>query len=263
MNVNYGSKGFSSKCAAAENLDEFLDDIEQAETIDAVWNVCLKYFQAMDFEHVNYIYMRPASAGKEIIALSSLPGWWSDYYMSSERVSKDPFIHLCETFATKRTCPEFLHHHPYLSAPERLFINEAGETGMTSGFAAPVSLVGNDWWGGWNFGTALNASKFDKLCTDTVERDARLMGLYAHQRICVLNQSEIDISSKTLLSQREKTCLTYIAMGFRTTQIADTLDLSNVTVDFHLKNARKKLHAATREQAVAKAIALGHVVTDY
>jgi DNA-binding NarL/FixJ family response regulator len=59
------------------------------------------------------------------------------------------------------------------------------------------------------------------------------------------------------LSPRELECLKLLASGRLNDRIADALGISTVTVEFHLRNAKTKLGAATREQALAKAIVLG------
>jgi DNA-binding CsgD family transcriptional regulator len=57
-----------------------------------------------------------------------------------------------------------------------------------------------------------------------------------------------------LLSPRERDCLLWLASGLRTREIAARMGLARVTVDLHLRNARRKLGAATLPQAVAKAV---------
>ncbi len=59
------------------------------------------------------------------------------------------------------------------------------------------------------------------------------------------------------LSTREAECLLWLARGLRSAAIAERLSLAVVTVELHIKNARVKLGATTREHAVAKAITLG------
>lgn len=59
------------------------------------------------------------------------------------------------------------------------------------------------------------------------------------------------------LSRREVECLQGLARGLHDAQIAADLKLSHSTVRLHLKNARAKLSAKTREQALIKAFALG------
>jgi LuxR family quorum-sensing system transcriptional regulator CciR len=59
------------------------------------------------------------------------------------------------------------------------------------------------------------------------------------------------------LSDREKECLGWAAAGKSSWDIAVILSISENTVNFHVKNAMKKLGAARRTLAVVKAINLG------
>jgi DNA-binding NarL/FixJ family response regulator len=55
------------------------------------------------------------------------------------------------------------------------------------------------------------------------------------------------------LNDREVEALTWVARGKTSAEIAQILGLSKRTVDFHVDNARSKLGAVTRTQAVMKA----------
>jgi LuxR family quorum-sensing system transcriptional regulator CciR len=59
------------------------------------------------------------------------------------------------------------------------------------------------------------------------------------------------------LSDREKECLGWAAAGKSSWDIAVILSISENTVNFHVKNAMKKLGATRRTLAVVKAINLG------
>lgn len=77
--------------------------------------------------------------------------------------------------------------------------------------------------------------------------DARLAGV-----------ARTKLSSKLpKLNNRELEVLTLVARGKKSIEIARKLRLSKRTVDFHVDNARVKLHAATRTEAATKAVATG------
>ena len=77
--------------------------------------------------------------------------------------------------------------------------------------------------------------------------DARLAGV-----------ARTKLSSKfPKLNNRELEVLTLVARGKKSIEIARKLRLSKRTVDFHVDNARVKLHAATRTEAATKAVATG------
>src|SRR5580704_10221143 len=57
----------------------------------------------------------------------------------------------------------------------------------------------------------------------------------------------------TALNDREVEVLTWVARGKTSMEIAQILGLTKRTIDFHIDNARTKLDAATRTEAVIKA----------
>jgi DNA-binding NarL/FixJ family response regulator len=61
------------------------------------------------------------------------------------------------------------------------------------------------------------------------------------------------------LNDREIQVLTWVARGKTSAAIARKLRLAKRTVDFHIDNARIKLGAATRTEAVIKAAAAGQI----
>lgn len=60
--------------------------------------------------------------------------------------------------------------------------------------------------------------------------------------------------SSTCLTKREVQCLEGLACGLSNAGIAKSLHISLATVALHITNARCKLGAKTREQAVAEAV---------
>ena len=65
----------------------------------------------------------------------------------------------------------------------------------------------------------------------------------------------LDHAPPSPLTAREREVLLWLGRGERTDQIAYRLGLQPVTVSLHLRTARSKLGARTREQALALAIA--------
>ena len=59
------------------------------------------------------------------------------------------------------------------------------------------------------------------------------------------------------LTHREVQCLQELAVGERPQRIAAILGIAPITVEFHIRNARRKLGAKTREHAIAIVISRG------
>jgi DNA-binding NarL/FixJ family response regulator len=81
---------------------------------------------------------------------------------------------------------------------------------------------------------------FDVLATIITARLAGVARLELRPKLVDLNDREVE-------------ALTWVARGKTSAEIAQILGLSKRTVDFHIDNARAKLGAATRTEAVVKA----------
>jgi DNA-binding CsgD family transcriptional regulator len=62
------------------------------------------------------------------------------------------------------------------------------------------------------------------------------------------------------LTKRERQCLSLLAIGMRTKEIAKRLGIADKTVENHTTSARKRLGASTSIQAVVIAIKMGIIV---
>lgn len=60
-----------------------------------------------------------------------------------------------------------------------------------------------------------------------------------------------------VLTQREREVMSLLASGLRNDRIAEQLGLSEITIRTHLRSARQKLDAPTREAALVRAVQLG------
>ncbi len=65
--------------------------------------------------------------------------------------------------------------------------------------------------------------------------------------------------SKSPITLREGECLSWAAIGKTASEIAEILNISEHTVNFHTKNAIKRLNAANKTHAVVKAILGKHI----
>jgi DNA-binding NarL/FixJ family response regulator len=85
---------------------------------------------------------------------------------------------------------------------------------------------------------------FDRLAAIVQTRLAGIARMQPSASLVVLNERQIQV-------------LTLVARGNTSAEIGQKLRLSRRTVDFHIDNARIKLHATTRTEAAIKAVAAG------
>ena len=91
--------------------------------------------------------------------------------------------------------------------------------------------------------------------------DCLLLGIHFHELFMkrIVEQGVAPRSQGAPLSPRERECLVLSARGQTGRDIAFKLGISERTVQFHFDGIRSKLEAATRQEAVAKAIANGTI----
>lgn len=91
---------------------------------------------------------------------------------------------------------------------------------------------------------------FDRRAFDAEEaRAIHMAGLLLTERLMDWAAPQ---PAKPALTARERDCLAFVADGYTDAQIAMLLEISESTVRFHLGNARLKLEAVNRTQAVAR-----------
>lgn len=98
--------------------------------------------------------------------------------------------------------------------------------------------------------TSLHLGFGDRAIDPETARVVQMAGLILTERLMEFSDGlEDDLPE---LSPRERDCLAYVADGRRDSEIADLLGISETTARFHVDNARRKLGAANRAQAVAR-----------
>ncbi len=80
---------------------------------------------------------------------------------------------------------------------------------------------------------------------------------YTHAAMSQLLMPKLAPETQIMLTSREKEVLCWTAEGKTAYEIAQILDVSERTVNFHINNAITKLGTSNKTQAAVKATALG------
>ncbi|RGP36428.1 helix-turn-helix transcriptional regulator [Pseudotabrizicola alkalilacus] len=236
-------------------VDDFLDTLSQigrsgdATAADRVWQLTTAFFEHHGFDKLIYLDAQPGA----LTMLTTLPAAWIGHYQDNAYARIDPFFsQCCTSFRPVSTGVAYADRHKGLTAAQRTLICEASEFGIHAGFSSTLRLPGAFGVAGWNIGSSLSGAEVDALRADR-EDALRLAARHVHDMlICVQGAC-----GAQALSPRETECLVLLAQGQRTKDIARTLGLSPAAVELYLRNARNKLGAATREQAIAIGFARG------
>lgn len=244
----YGTSPLNSN-----NFHDFCADISLPTTVDELWAVATSYYADQGVDGLLYADVKPHGT----TLLTSLGTDWTDHYTESEYITVDPFfLYCCNSYAAMNIGPDCVPDHNYMSDKEKQFIMDASDTGMIAGFSSPIRLRTQLGLTGWSFLSSHGRRHIDNLRREN-ENELRLIGALIHQHIAELNTASIGTVE---LTEREIEVLQWTANGLRTAMIAAKMKLRPVTVEFHLRNARDKLNAKTRDQAVALALVRGLIM---
>ncbi|WP_422040408.1 response regulator transcription factor [Roseibium sp.] len=225
-------------------------EIETTARVDQVWHLFCEAIGSVGLTHAIYLTdtdSRPA----DLRILSTLPGNWPQRRLQQGQFNEPFLYHCCATFEITKVGVEFLgDHEDYLDDEHRSYVTQMTSYGWRAGLGIPCRLLGTGRHGGFIIGNALTAFAFERKILPLASQ-LQSFCLIAHRRLELLQSLETDAQNRKPLSPREYQTLELISTGIRPKQIAHELQVSEASVRLYLKNARQKLGAETRDEAVA------------
>ncbi len=209
------------------------------------------FFDAMNQFGVRAIFARAYrnttshfSDEEHVYSRISPPGWESLY---AERRFQDTNYLTREI--RRRSDPFRWTDIELISADERFLAQTLVELGFPDGLATPCHGPG-----GYVGVVSLAFTNLDDI--SPADRSAiQFASLVLHNRMRGL--SSLASPNLPKLTRRERDCIGFIAEGKSDWDISVILGVSHTTVISHVQNAKRKLGAATRAQAVARCLTSG------
>jgi len=239
-------------------LEGFIEKITYASSPYAVWAATHRFVENMGFSDCSLINALNGN-NNQIASPRTITSYSSEFKKAYECEGMgeiDPFLHFhCFDLHPKQIISKNLSSFPKGSAAHRLFLDHVAANGGTGGIGIPARTRDQDTFGGWIMSSAETDDRIGLLIRDhgTV---IQLASLLSYERIQALGTGS---SQSDLLSERERECLVWLAAGLRVSMIADKLGIGESAINLYITNAKRKLGAKTREQAVAKAILSGEI----
>lgn len=133
---------------------------------------------------------------------------------------------------------------------ERRFFGLAADFGVKGGITIPTHRPQNRTYGNLTLFFD-NKSKWSKSRLTSASNEMQTATVYLANSI---SGSKLTPPERGSLSARERDCISLLAAGYHTSQIADRLKLADATVNEYIGRARRKMGARTRAEAVARAV---------
>lgn len=234
-------------------LRAMADRLNSARDSRDVWMSSLQVLSDLGLSKVVFFDLSKATAP---VILSNAGADWTDEYTATVLAGRDPFpLNCLSRVDPVLTGIGHMEGQDYLSDAALEQVAQGSEslnirTGLSITLCPDQTGAGI----GLNLMSNHSVAEFSQL---RAEQEA------VWRAWCQLTYAGLSKQPAPLpvaiLSVRESDCLALVADGLRTNEIAYRLGISDGTVEMHTRNARAKLGAKTRDQAVAIAVRSGLV----
>jgi LuxR family quorum-sensing system transcriptional regulator CciR len=247
-----GARPFACVGDPSMELFEFVECSNRLRSLPDLFSLLVAAADKEGFDQVAYgalNYREPlhlADHQAPAVAIN-FPRDWQSHYFEHNYHHIDPVVTLTPSIARPFLWSRLQQQHA-IRPEQRLIFEEARVAGLNNGISIPLH-------GAWGRCAVLS---FASRAVDS-EPDAKLNRLNVlasqfHVAFTDMSPSRQPPDMPVQLSQREKDCLLWTAQGKSSWDIGMILNISGNTVNFHLKNAMRKLDTTSRTVAVVKAI---------
>ncbi len=196
---------------------------------------------------------------EETVFITNFDGPFMENYVSQGHLAHDVAVRW-----------GFVHENPLiwqdpaidarLTERERDVMRDASAFGVRNGLTLPMRF-GRE---GTRGAMLMCASGIpDREWADMLEGEGKTILAIAHlahetmQRFPLFAKRINTLDRVIMLTPRERECLLWSAQGCQVGEVADRMKVADRTAEHHLAAARRKLHARTTAQAVARALSMG------
>ena len=239
------------------SLDLLMQRLTTETDENRIWHIVVSGFHAVGIDRVSYLNVRPDSLDDRPVIKSNMPIWWREVYFSRQCILDDVLFDQQQHGRFSLYCTGKRSMSAQLCGRKLDRAQACRDMGLNAFAVVRFPCLDPQRMGGFILGGLSDVSSLELKLSET-GAFTKLLGRYAHERFERQIEDmrvDADISVSSILSSREQQCLSYLANGCRTSGIAKQMNITSATVNFHFKSIRKKLGAATREEALAKSIA--------
>ncbi|KAF1076716.1 LuxR C-terminal-related transcriptional regulator [Halodesulfovibrio sp. MK-HDV] len=234
-----------------DKLYEILETIVTSDSHDYLWEKFVEYAKHMGVAQLHTWFKNTNS---NISWFSTVPEWWHRNYIETNAIEYDSIINhtLTGNGPLLYGCDQDIGNPLLCEKAQKLIQISTSEFNYSSGITMP-SFYNNKRIGGINVCFPETVSQLNDVPTDRI-LELLLVSSTAHERLYVLTSKNTHAIS---LTPRQQECLTWLAGGLTSHEVADKIGISHHTVKMHIDSAKERLGATTRIQAVAKALTAG------
>lgn len=224
---------------------------DAASSIDQLEDMLREESKRLGFDSFVYALRVPTSySNAQVIMLDGYPEGWVKRYFEAAYYDVDPVMSWCVKHVVPLRWSDIILEPG--SRAERM-MQEAASYGLRDGVTMPIHSPQGELG---ILSMSLDAppeqaSSITALSLPYVQ----LLSSHLHQAVRRISGLLQDGDSN--LTARERECLSWAADGKTSGEIAQILEITERTANFHLNNATQKMDATSRQHAVSKAALRG------
>lgn len=243
-------------------VEQFLSDTRGVDKPAAITSCFLQQIRKFGFGRFSYVARgKSEEATRYEYVATNYPSKWNAHFIAQRYFEVDPTLERARNTLMPFAWSDMKNRRS-LSGPQRQLFDEADAFGLRQGFTVPIHAPG-----GGDGLVALSTDLAPREFTSEVGHSRHvlhLLALHYHTRATAAWQragsgrgkSEVAAPQRSPITGREADCLLWTARGKSAWEAAVILGVSERTVNFHIENARRKLDAQSKTQAVVRAIML-------
>ncbi len=234
--------------------------MEQSRSVDTAAELTAlmdEITRDMGFDHfalTHHVDLSPLSEDRyhiesgELLALTTYPDHWIDYYIEHQIFDNDPVWLASETSSQS---------FQWCSLPNLIDLNDklrditerTRRAGLHSGFTVPANVPGEN-----NGSVSFALTRSARLPQENLAM-AQMIAAFSFQAAQrLVRQGRRKHFAKAGLTSRQLECIELVARGMSDREIAKSLGVSVETVKKHLEAARRKYGVHKRVQLILQAI---------
>ncbi len=235
-----------------KNLLQFSLELSDCSSLQSRWQHLTDFAGNLGFEKGVYIVL-PKIEGqledRQPICLTNHATQWVEHYYSSNYYFKDPGVdHLLSGKKADQLWTDYTVKNA--DGVDSKFISDVRAAGLKFGVTTPLECTNKLLVGGVSFASCEHTQRnFEQ------QMAAKYSGLKKAVQLfhsCV--QEPEQLAAFFDFTSREHECLLWLSAGRANKEIAHILNLSEKTVEHHIKRACNKLQVTNRTHAVARAM---------
>lgn len=245
--------------AGAADLLKFVEWCQHAATPQAVFEVFCKAAERLGYDRIALVPVTPQARltlGVATVApavIANVPEHWIKHYFANGYDLCDPVLLRMPNTGDPLIWDDIARERP-LSPKQRRVMVESRDAGLLNGVSIPLHGPRGE-----TYVLSLATGSARPPVLDELAK-LQIIAVQFMLSYARLLRHGLSPATGVRLTDRERECLTWTARGKSAWSIGKILNVSEHTVNFHLKRAMAKLAAANRMQAVVAALRLGLIL---